>query len=172
MHSELSDDDVPGLPHDPFLDHFSPDQSDSDARYLLPHFDEDEGTLAETDHLPRPKLRSRPPINFSGRSTPGSDFNYSATAFSQSHSQRLGPTSHSSLKPSNPFPRKISDVLPRLPPAVIAALTVSELYHNPHYRELRHEYDRLSGIIEVYRDFVSPPAAINNNVFQSAWYPS
>ena len=170
MYSELSDDDVPGLPDNSFLGHSSPDQPDSDAQYLLPCFDDDQHTLAETDHISQPKLRLWPPMNFSGCSPPGSDFNYLATLFSQPHSQISGTTLHSGLKPSNPFPRKNSDILSRLSLAAIAALTVSELYHSPHYCELRHKYDRLSGVLEVYRDLICHPAVNNNNVFQSAWY--
>ncbi|KAF8264716.1 hypothetical protein EI94DRAFT_1703023 [Lactarius quietus] len=59
---------------------------------------------------------------------------------------------------------------PRLSLSAIESLTVSELYYNPHYRQLRQEYDRLSGILEVYRDLVCPPAANNSivsNIYQA-----
>ncbi|KAF8258125.1 hypothetical protein EI94DRAFT_1708291 [Lactarius quietus] len=85
-------------------------------------------------------------------------------------SHMLGSTSHSSLKPSNSFPRRIPDVPPRLSLSTIESLTVSELYYNPHYRQLHQEYNHLSRILEAYWDLVHPSSANNSvvpNVYQA-----
>jgi hypothetical protein len=58
--------------------------------------------------------------------------------FKQPSSQMSGLTLYSKSNPFT-FPPKAPlpvDPSPRLPVEVIAALTESELYYNPHYREL------------------------------------
>lgn len=110
-----------------------------------------------------PRLRSRPPIDFRqfGHSAIGSDLNYSGTAFSYSHphsylsgstltglqpSLKSQPSTSFSLKsPSiNPLPT------PRVPPAIIASLTIADLLHNPHYVDLRQKYDHVAGVLAAY----------------------
>jgi hypothetical protein len=136
----------------------------------------DEDTLANMQHFSQPPLRSRPamdfsrrqsntfglmpPTNVSGRqSTIGSDFGYSATLFSQPCSQASGSTLHSNLKPEPLFPHKPSyfDVA-NLPPAIISALTVTQLYHNHHYREIRQRLDDVTATLTKYveRDLSQP----------------
>jgi hypothetical protein len=126
-----------------------------------------EGQLVGTQPVQR--LRKRPPVDFSARrSTVGSDFDYSATSFSRPMS---GSTLHSgpSLKHSTTsFPRKAPslDFSPKIPPAVIASLTITDLHHNPHYRELRQKYDELAGVLTTYlgRDLAGTRVATSNTL--------
>ncbi|KAH8977391.1 hypothetical protein EDB92DRAFT_2119960 [Lactarius akahatsu] len=111
------------------------DDKDDDVQYMLKH-----------------PLRSRPPIDFSGqRSTVDTD-GFSALAPPRSHMS--GSTLRSSLHPSTvpSFPRKTSAPLARqpLPLDAIAALTDSELLHNPHYRKLRRDHDHLTSVLTTY----------------------
>ena len=113
----------------------------------------------ECEHIPvatqsKPQLRSRPPIDFSRRPlNASSDLNYSA--FSQPHSYVSGSTLHSGIKPpaaSIPLRRASLDFYPSsvIPPEVIASLTISDLHHNPHYRELRQRYDHVTAVLATY----------------------
>ena len=125
---------------------------------------DDDGTLATTKHLPPSQLRSRPPIDFSGRGSTvgsntnygsntdyGSDAHYLATLFSRPHSQ-ISSSSHSVFKPRALFLCKTPslDMSPRLPVAIIASLTISELSHNPHYCELCQKYNHVLDVLATY----------------------
>ena len=63
-------------------------------------------------------------------------------------------TSGSSLRPSPNFstlPHLASSLgSPRPSIETIASLSISEIYHNPHYRDLRMKYDRLSDVFATY----------------------
>lgn len=156
-------------------------------------FGEDEDKLAPADmrHFSRPPLRSRPAIDFSGlqstigsnfglrpptttsgQSTIGSDFNYSATVFSQPRSQVSGSTLASSLKPQplyplnpNPSPIEAARLASRLPPAVIAALTIAQLAHNHHHCELRQKHDDMAAVLTAYLgQNLKPPQVSNSDI--------
>lgn len=113
-------------------------------------------------HIPRPPgpaaptLRSRPAINFSGRSsTFGTEYNYAgSTAARHTYSRMSGSTLRSGLDPStahlfsrNPPP---TDLPPTLPPDVIASLTADELYYNPHHRRLHQKYEHVCDVLTTY----------------------
>jgi hypothetical protein len=135
--------------------------------------DKDEDTLANTQRFSQPLLRLRPAMDFSGQqsnsfrlmaptnvsgrqSTIGSDFDYSATLYSQPHSQASGSTLYSNLKPKHPFPHNPSYFnASNLPPATIAALTVTQLYHNHHYCKICQRLDNVTAALAKYveRDF-------------------
>ena len=185
------------------------DFSGANTQYSAPFGNNDEDTLANTQRFSRPPLRSRPAMDFSGRqpsafgsipptnvsgrqSTVGSNFDYSATLFSQPRSQASGSTLPSSLKPDHHFPRsslKPEPFLPHssfkpepffphkapyfeapyfdasnIPPAVIAALTITQLYHNPHYRELRQRHDDVNATLAKYveRDLSQPQVQVSS----------
>ncbi|KAH9051131.1 hypothetical protein EDB83DRAFT_2522222 [Lactarius deliciosus] len=106
----------------------------------------------DVQYMPKHSLRSRPPIDFSGqRSTVDTD---GFSAFAPPRSHMSGSTLRSSLHPSTvpSFPRKTSAPLARqlLPLDAIAALTDSELLHNPHYRKLRRDHDHLTSVLTTY----------------------
>ena len=119
---------------------------------IQPFFNNNTSTLASSQHMPPPLLKMRPPIDFSGWESTvgsdinfGSDINYSATLFSQIHSQASN-SSHSVLKHRPSFPCKTPsletstriplEMSTRVPLALITALTISKLSHNCHYCEL------------------------------------
>jgi hypothetical protein len=141
-----------------------------DEHGSLGHFPEDPDSVVPSDDesslvdsqraqpVSRHLRRARAPIDFSGlQSTVGSN---SATAFSHSHSYISDSALHSNLKSgllkssTSSFPRKAPslDLSPKIPPAVIALLSISDLYHNPHYRELRQKYDDLAAVLTAYME--------------------
>ncbi|KAH9016465.1 hypothetical protein EDB85DRAFT_2155921 [Lactarius pseudohatsudake] len=141
------DDDEYGYDDDDDLD-------DAPPGLFLPH---SETVPNEDGYMPRPPLRrSRPPIDFSARRSPAdTDLNFTAPAFAPPRSHMSGSTLHSSLRPSmaHSFPRNTSlhsAPLARLPLDAIAALTDSELHHNPHYRKLRRDHDHLASVLSTY----------------------
>ena len=111
-------------------------------------FDTDESHFGEfsvdTLRVPRPFLRSRPAMDFSGQ--------HPSLPSSRPPSHMSGSTLHSTSNPS--FARKAvsNNFYPQFSPEAIATLTVSELYHNPHFRKLRQQYDYVSGALAMYRD--------------------
>lgn len=125
--------------------------------------DDDDDSVIGIQHMqymPKNRGMSRPAANFSGRhSTTGNNFNHSA-AFAPPRSQLSDTTSRSSLpyqmtapflhKPFNPPPP------PSMHVEAIAALSDTELLHNPQHRRLRREHDRLSSVLAMYmeRDLV------------------
>lgn len=162
---------------------------DTNMRHSPP-LGEGEDMLADMQQFSRPPLRSRPAIDFSelqstvgssfglrpptdssGQSTIGSDFNYSATVYSQPRSQvsaRSGSTSHSSLKPQPlypPNPSQASFDTSRLHPTVIAALTVAQLGHNHHYCELRQKHDDMAAVVTAYmKEKLKKPQVSNSDI--------
>ncbi|KAI9430846.1 hypothetical protein H4582DRAFT_2205225 [Lactarius indigo] len=115
--------------------------------------DEDEFTLGLW-YRSKPSLRLRPPINFSGRCSiidtdRDHDFNNSGTTFGPSRSHMSGSTLHSGLNHLM-VPRKSS--FRSIPPDVIAALTDSELLHNPIYRNLHQDHYCLSSVLAKYAE--------------------
>ena len=134
------------------------DQSDHGSLgHLRPDVDslhpsEDESDLL--DVLPLRSLRrSKPVVDFSGLcSTAGTTDNFLSFP-SHPHLSMSGLTLHSGLRSStDSFPHKYPSLnfSPRIPPSVIASLTISDLHHNPHYRELRQKYDDLAGVLTAY----------------------
>jgi hypothetical protein len=88
----------------------------------------------------RSKLRARPPIDFhEARST--------ASEMSGSTLPPVPPTSNASS-----YLGKASSVgfRPKFSPEDIASLSVLDIYHNPHYRKLRQQYDHVSGVLASY----------------------
>ncbi|KAH8991732.1 hypothetical protein EDB86DRAFT_3079591 [Lactarius hatsudake] len=113
------------------------------------HFDyEDEDDFMSTQRVPRPPLRSRPPIDFAGagwRSTVNSNVGlpaFSAATCPPSHMSDT--TLHSGLGRSaaHTFPHKTSSS-PRPSPDVIASLTVAELCYNANYLKLHEKFDQV-----------------------------
>jgi hypothetical protein len=100
-----------------------------------------EDSVLEGLRAPKPQLRSRPPINFYGENS----------IASHSPSLMSGSTLHTN---TSSFPHKITyiDPSPRPSPSVIASLTISELYHNPHYCELRQQCDYLTRVLATSLD--------------------
>ena len=89
--------------------------------------EDDHGDGMVTLRGPRPQLRSRPPINFSGQ-----------------HSTLSHPPSHlsgSTMRSRSGF--SVQD---------IESLTASELYLNPIHRKLRDKYDHVSGVLATYME--------------------
>jgi hypothetical protein len=129
-------------------DYGSPGHFLVDKDSVVPSDDEDE--LVDARHVSRHLRRSRPPIDFS-HSTVGSN---STTAFSRLRSYvSRGLTLHSGLKPATtsfPYKAPSLDSSPKIPIAVIVSLTISDLYHNPHYLKLRQKYDNLAGVLTAY----------------------
>ena len=141
-----------------------------DTDSVLPS--DNESDFVDAQRMPWPSLRSRPPIDFSGwlghstysTTASGSEINCSATAFSHPHSQLMGSTKGStfagpSLKPftklsvfphSMPSLDRDSSRSPRVPPSIIASLTVANLHHNPHYHNLCQRYDHVTGVLAAY----------------------
>ena len=131
-------------------DHGSLGHLRPDVDSLLPS--EDESDLL--DVLPLRSLRrSKPVVDFSRlRSTAGTTDDFPSFP-SHPRSSMSGSTLHSGLRSSiDSFPRKYPslDFSPRIPPSVIASLTISDLHHNPHYCELRQKYDDLAGVLTAY----------------------
>ncbi|KAH9036407.1 hypothetical protein EDB84DRAFT_1560889 [Lactarius hengduanensis] len=139
------------------------------SKLSLPRMDfrignEDEDELEDymgTQLVPRPQLRSRPPIDFAGRSAVntgvGPPFNVATRPPSgMSDSTLHSGLGHSAAYTGMTFPRKMSSsptsvklvpvkaVKDRPTPDVIASLTVAELFYNPHYLKLREEFDHVS----------------------------
>jgi hypothetical protein len=157
------------LPFQPMLSDFEHDGFYQDDHGSVDHFPADTDLVAPSDDksdlvgaqhiqpMSRHLRRARPPIDFSGwQSTVGSN---STTAFSHSRSYISGSTLHSNLKSGlksslASFLHKAPslDLSPRIPAAVIALLTISDLYHNPHYRELRQKYDDLAAVLTAYME--------------------
>lgn len=103
--------------------------------------------------MPRHQLRSRPPIDFPLHHPTykhPSSLMSGSTQYSRSNPFTFAPKATSSLGPSSRFP--IED---------IASLTESELYYNPHYRELRKDYDYNCKVLTTYlgRDLAGPHVA-------------
>ena len=129
--------------------------------------DEDEDVDAQ--HMPRPPLRSKPAMYFSGhRSAATSEFGFSASAAGfhprpPAPSHMSGSTLRSSLDHSitHSYPRKgYSAIDPLdLPADIIAALNESQLYLNPIHRRLQHNYAELSQTLTKYigRDLAAGP---------------
>ena len=92
---------------------------------------------------PRPPLRSRATIDFSGRHSGIGTDNFPPSTNS---SHISGSTLRSGLYPSlggNSFSSKSLgfDSPPNISPHVIALLTEDQLHHNPHYLRLLQKYD-------------------------------
>ncbi|KAH8997728.1 hypothetical protein EDB86DRAFT_3076549 [Lactarius hatsudake] len=100
----------------------------------------------------KPSLRSRPPINFSGRRSTidtNRNFDNSGTSFGPSRSHMSGSTLRSGPNHSM-IPRKSS--FRSIPPDVIAALTENELLDNPLYRNLHQDHYHLSSVLAKYAE--------------------
>jgi hypothetical protein len=124
--------------------------SDDDQRFLpLSDCDSDGvGFQDQTLRAPKLPLRSRPRIDFTGRSSG----QHSAIGRPPSHMS--GSTLHTGIPsyPSN-FPRKATSFLgssSQLSSEVIESLTESELFLNPLHRKLRQKYDHVSGVLATY----------------------
>jgi hypothetical protein len=139
-------------------DDYDQDDNHSESPGLLPPEslldDEDEFGVG-IQPMPRRLQRSRPPMDFSARrSAVGTDFGYPASTFTCPHSRMSGSTLHSTLNPltAPSFPHKIPPppLTPRLTLEAIMSLTVPELSHNPHYRELRKKYDHVTGVLATF----------------------
>ncbi|KAI9441845.1 hypothetical protein H4582DRAFT_2074012 [Lactarius indigo] len=139
----LIDDTPPGL--------FPPDSGS------VPNGDDEDDNGLGIQYMPKPPLRSRPPIDFSARcSTVDTDLDFSvAAAFPPPRSHMSGSTLRSSLHPSTapsfshktslgsaPLARQL-----RLPPDAIAALTDSEFLHNPQYCKLHRDHNHLASVL-------------------------
>lgn len=60
---------------------------------------------------------------------------------------------HSSFKPEPFFPHKAPYFnTSNIPPAIIAALTITQLYHNPHYCELHQRHDDVNATLAKYME--------------------
>ena len=112
-----------------------------------------EDTEMHTLHVPRPQLRSQPPINFYGKN--------SATPLLT----MSGSTLHSNMftfppKVINPpplaFSPEVIDPPQQLPPSVIITLTITKLCFNPHYCELCEQYDYVSTVLALHMDKEAP----------------
>ncbi|KAI9437506.1 hypothetical protein H4582DRAFT_2057868 [Lactarius indigo] len=134
------------------------------------HFDyEDEDNFEDfmgTQHTPRPPLRSRPPIDFTGAgrfSTIKPHPNlpaFNATTRPPSHMSDT--TLHSSLgySAAHTFPHKTSSS-PGLSSDAIATLTVAKLCYNPHYLKLREKFNQVCRALAmktIDRELAEPPA--------------
>ncbi|KAH9041278.1 hypothetical protein EDB85DRAFT_2139949 [Lactarius pseudohatsudake] len=153
--SEYDDDcwDDDGFDDFPTASHARPGQFPPDSDTPPDRDDEDDGrfALGLQYSWPKPPLRSRPPINFSRRSTIDTNRNFdnSGTSFDPSRSHMSGSTLRSG--PNHlAVPRKSS--LRSIPPDVIAALTENELLDNPIYRNLRADHYRLSSVLAKYAE--------------------
>lgn len=114
------------------MDHTGEDASDPDREDAVMD-------TRDTLRVPRPRLKSRPPIDFYGQ-------NY-APSFMSGSTLRTN---------TSAFPPKIIDTPQRPSPSVIATLTIAELYFNPHFRELRERYDYVTGVLASYMDRGKP----------------
>ncbi|KAH9029176.1 hypothetical protein EDB85DRAFT_2147493 [Lactarius pseudohatsudake] len=135
---------------------YDDDFDDAPPGLFLPNSETVPNRDDEDEYMPKPPLRRSRPIDFSARrSTADTDLNFSATAFAPPRSHMSGSTLQSSLHPSmaHSFLRNTSlnsASLARLPLDAIAALTDSELHHNPHYRKLRRDHDHLASVLSTY----------------------
>ena len=156
MQSEFFDDEEFDTQPPTFQSEFGPlEQGDSDNYFGL--------------DLPAPRRqlrRSRPPIDFSMRSSIG---NYPSSQMSGSTLQ------NHSRQDSSPFmfahKAASSNGLPsRLPVELIASLDPSELLHNPHYCRLRKNYNYQSQVLAMYLGkelrVDEPRAARSGPIFQ------
>jgi hypothetical protein len=127
--------------------------------------DKDDKPAVDTQSMPRPPLRSKHGMYFSGhhsavQSAVGSDFGFPVPAAQSAHfrppapSHMLGSTLRSSLDPSmaHSFSRKTYSPIepPNLPSDVIAALSDAQLYLNPIHRRLQCKYAELSETLTKY----------------------
>jgi hypothetical protein len=125
------------------------DDSDGFDRGFYPLSDcnsGDEDFRDQTLHVPKQRLRSRPPIDFTGRPSG------QPSTIGHPPSHMSGSTLHTMLNPPN-FPRKASSHLGSsscLSPEAIECLTESELFLNPLHCKLRQKYDHLSGVLAMY----------------------
>ncbi|KAH9020748.1 hypothetical protein EDB85DRAFT_2152869 [Lactarius pseudohatsudake] len=135
---------------------YDDDFDDAPPGLFLPNSETVPNRDDEDEYMPKPPLRRSRPIDFSARrSTADTDLNFSATTFAPPHSHMSGSTLQSSLRPSmaHSFLRNTSlnsASLARLPLDAIAALTDSELHHNPHYCKLRRDHDHLASVLSTY----------------------
>ncbi|KAF8268369.1 hypothetical protein EI94DRAFT_1785947 [Lactarius quietus] len=110
------------------------------AQSRLPFGKDDTGFGShESLCVPKPQLRSRPAMDFSGK-------------FPVTPSHMSGSTLRSQ---SSAFPHKAASSIglaSKLSPALIASLTDSDLHHNPLYCELRQKYDYVSIVLAKYMD--------------------
>ena len=122
---------------------------------------------------PRPPLRLRAMIDFSGRHSGIGTNNFPPSANS---SRISGSTLHSGLYPSlagNFFSSKSLgfDLPLNISPHIIALLTEDQLHHNPHYLRLLQKYDIVYKIL-IRKDFVETHAPQHNlvipNIYQGA----
>ena len=149
------------------------DNSNDEAGYGVPIW-----------RVSKPPLRSRPDIDFSGRSsTSQSDFlippsTCPASCPAPSHisgSTLYSQIDHSVSHKAEKHPS--ASLLPRPSKGVLESLTVEELYHNPHYKKLRREYDRLS---ETFTRFLGRELgearpvdrSVVPDICQGVWYLS
>ncbi|KAH8979001.1 hypothetical protein EDB92DRAFT_1906509 [Lactarius akahatsu] len=99
-------------------------------------------------YMPKPSLRSRPPIDFSARhstiDTIDSDVNFSAFAPPRSH------ILHPSTAPKTSLGSASLVRQPGFPLDAIVALTESELIHNPQYCKLRRDHNHLASVLTTY----------------------
>lgn len=117
------------------IDHAGEDVGDISPELELEH------STMDTLRAPKPQLRSRLPINFYGQS--------SITGYPSSL------MSGSTLRANtSAFPRKTNriDSSQWFPPELIASLTISDLYHHPHYCDLCERYDYVTGVLASYMD--------------------
>ncbi|SRR6266404_525835 len=114
----------------------------------------------KTMRMPRHTLRSRPTINFSTcNSSVSTDLSLPASAAAHHTATNMsGSTRYSGLNATEiPPPRKTASLgtgpgvsYLNVPVQVIASLTVSNLYWNPHFRKLHQDYDYVSQTLSQY----------------------
>jgi hypothetical protein len=110
----------------------------------------------ETLRVPKPQLRSRPPIDFPGRR--------STVGHLPSH---MSGSTLRSIPNSSMFPRKASSHIgssSHLSFEAIESLTESELSLNPLHRKLHQKYDHVSEVLATYleRDLAESRVAKSN----------
>ena len=157
------------------------DDDDADCLYSQPppesqsgsvlNLDYDDGRAVDTQstqHMPRPPLRSKPAMYFSGHhSAVGSEFGFSQSTSSfrphpHAPSHMSGSTLRSTFDPSitQPYTRKAYSPInpPDLPADILEALSESQLYQNPIHRRLQHNYAELCETLTKYigRDLAAP----------------
>jgi hypothetical protein len=115
--------------------------------------------VVRSQRMLRPPLRSRPNIDFPHHFAAETGHGFSVPSASRHppfHSHMSSSTLRSSLNPPAPtFPQKpqsFYDTLlaPDLPPEVLAALSDTQLYHNPTYRQLQQNYQWMCEILTAY----------------------
>ncbi|KAI9430019.1 hypothetical protein H4582DRAFT_2064265 [Lactarius indigo] len=139
----------------------------TDTDFCFDYEDEDNfEDFMGTQHAPRPPLRSRPPINFTGAghfSTIKPHPNlpaFNATTRPPSHMSDT--TLHSSLgySAAHTFPHKMS-LSPGPSSDAIATLTVAELCYNPHYLKLCKKFNQVCQALAMKTvdwELAEPPA--------------